>query len=137
MSSISPSRRSSYHAGTAVSADLAGLARTRKAEYAAFQELDLPHRIETRGPVYHGNGGQPVAPSVPKPGQHTLRGTGCYPGVVEAPARIILNPTDDLALSGRILVTLRTDPAGHRCFRWPAVSWLSVAARSHSSWRAS
>lgn len=101
----------SYHAGTAVSADLAGLARTRKAEYAAFQELDLPHRIETRGPVYHGNRlGQPVAPSVPKPGQHTLRGTGCYPGVVEAPARIILNPTDDLALSGRILVTLRTDP---------------------------
>ena len=44
------------------------------------------------------------------PGAKQLQGTGCYPGVVEAQARIILDPSDDLALSGKILVTLRTDP---------------------------
>lgn len=101
----------SYHAGTAVSADLAALARTRKAEYAAYGALDLPHRIETRGPVYHGNTlGQPTIAANPDQAARRLRGTGCYPGVVEAPARIIMNPMDDLSLSGRILVTLRTDP---------------------------
>lgn len=101
----------SYHGGTAVSADLTGLVRARKAEYATYAALDLPHRIETRGAVYHGNPlGQPAATSPAQPAAQTLRGTGCYPGVVEAPASIIMNPTDDLALSGRILVTLRTDP---------------------------
>ena len=101
----------SYHAGTAVSADTAALVRARKTEYAEYAALELPHRIETRGAVYHGNKlGQPIAAVVAEPGECELRGIGCYPGIVEAPARIIMNPTDDLALSGRILVTLRTDP---------------------------
>lgn len=101
----------SYHAGTAVSADLAALVRARQAEYATYRSLDLPHRIETRGPVYHGNRlGLPTTEATSEAPTGTLRGTGCYPGIVEAPARIIMNPTDDLSLSGRILVTLRTDP---------------------------
>jgi pyruvate,water dikinase len=101
----------SYHGGTAASADLAALVQARKAEYAAYGALDLPHRIETRGAVYHGNTlGQPATKTDPEPTAGILRGTGCYPGIVDAPARIIMNPTDDLALSGRILVTLRTDP---------------------------
>ena len=102
----------SYHEGTAVGADTAALTAARKAEYASYQGLTLPHRIQTRGPVYHGNplGERTVSADALGPGAKQLRGTGCYPGVVEAQARIILDPSDDLALSGKILVTLRTDP---------------------------
>jgi phosphohistidine swiveling domain-containing protein len=102
----------SYHEGTAVGADTAALTAARKAEYAGYQGLTLPHRIRTRGPVYHGNplGERTVSADARGPGAKQLQGTGCYPGVVEAQARIILDPSDDLALSGKILVTLRTDP---------------------------
>jgi pyruvate,water dikinase len=102
----------SYYEGTAVSADTRTLSTARKAEYAAFQSLSLLHRIHTRGPVYHGNAlGEPTPrPPARGTGSRQLRGTGCYPGVVEAAARIILNPGDDLNLAGKILVTLRTDP---------------------------
>lgn len=100
-----------YCSGTAVSADTAALARTRKAEFAGYVARDLPHRIVTRGPVYHGNAlGEPLAVGGTGGGAQVLVGTGCYPGVVEAPARIIMNPNDDLDLAGKILVTLRTDP---------------------------
>ncbi len=99
-----------YCAGTAVTADTAGLARLRKAEFAAYGPRELPHRLVTRGPVYHGNRlGEPLTASGVG-GARLLKGTGCYPGVVEAPARIILNPTDDIDLAGKLLVTLRTDP---------------------------
>ncbi len=126
----------SYHAGTAVSADLAGLTRARKAEYATYGELDLPHRLTTSGPVYHGNrlGQKLTAAQQAEPSPRALRGTGCYPGIVEAKARIILNPLDDLSLKGRILVTLRTDPGWAPLF--PLASGILVergSTLSHSA----
>jgi pyruvate,water dikinase len=123
-----------YHEGAAVSADLRGLARVRKAEYTEFARQDLPHRFETVGPVHHGNR---FAASNPVPvdlAQRVLRGIGCYPGVAQARARVIMSPEDDLALGGRILVTLRTDPGWAPLF--PSASGILVergSTLSHSA----
>ena len=37
------------------------------------------------------------------------------PGEVEGEVRIVLSPLDDLRVVGKILTTVRTDPAGVRC----------------------
>ena len=39
-----------------------------------------------------------------------LKGTGCYPGIVEKKIRLIFSPDDELNLDGQILCTVRTDP---------------------------
>ena len=103
-----------YHEGRAVTATALGaVARARKAEYDAYEREPVPHQFDTRGPVYHGNrflgpdaGRQIDADAT------TLRGIGCYPGVVEARARVILSPDEeeDLSVDGQILTTMRTDP---------------------------
>ncbi len=103
-----------YHQGRAVTAtSLGAVARARRAEFAAYERQPLPHRFETRGPVYHGNRFRgPDADREIDGDAATLRGTGCYPGVVEASARVILAPDqeEDLSVNDQILVTMRTDP---------------------------
>ena len=62
------------------------------------------------------------------------RGTGCYPGVVEAPLRVILSPKDSLDVGGRILCTVRTDPGWAPLF--PSSSGILVergSTLSHSA----
>ncbi|HEX7242256.1 MAG TPA: PEP/pyruvate-binding domain-containing protein [Longimicrobiaceae bacterium] len=97
--------------GTGATADLRGLAELRRTEFAAFErEPAPPERFETSGPP-----AAPLpapAPSAAErgPGPGTLRGTGCCPGVVRAPVRIVVDPRDAGDLQGRILVAERTDP---------------------------
>ena len=98
-----------YHEGRAVTADLAPIARARRAEYAAYEALDLPHRFETWGPVYDGNRYEGPRRELAPDGRH-LRGIGCYPGVVEGELKVVLSPRDELSVNGRILTTVRTDP---------------------------
>ena len=120
--------------GTTVSADLRGLVAARKHEFAAYESLDMPHRFETIGPVHVGNRFVPPAPKPADRSARLLRGTGCYPGVVEAPARVILSPKDDLSVNGRVLVTLRTDPGWAPLF--PTASGILVergSTLSHSA----
>jgi phosphohistidine swiveling domain-containing protein len=99
-----------YHEGRSVNADLGGVARARRSEFAGYESEDLPHQFRTRGPVYHGN--RYVGPDRPAidGDARVLQGTGCYPGIVEAPLRVILSPKDALDVGGRILCTVRTDP---------------------------
>jgi pyruvate,water dikinase len=99
-----------YHDGTSVCADLAALARVRRAEFARYEAEELPNRFETAGAVYHGNRLAPPAASDAERAASLLRGLGCSPGVVEAPLAVIARPDDDLALDGKILTALRTDP---------------------------
>jgi pyruvate,water dikinase len=123
-----------YCDGTGVSADLGALARARRAEYAAYERQELPHRFETRGPVHHGNDYAPSFAQPADPRARLLRGTGCYPGVVEAPAKVIMGPRDDLSLTGKILVTLRTDPGWAPLF--PSAAGILVergSTLSHSA----
>jgi len=120
-----------FHEGRAVTADLAAVAAARKAEFAAYEDADLPHHFSTRGPVYLGN--RYRGPERP-PADGDLRGIGCYPGVVEAPLRVILSPDDGLGVDGRILCTLRTDPGWAPLF--PAASGILVergSTLSHSA----
>jgi pyruvate,water dikinase len=99
-----------YHDGTSVGADLAALARLRRAEFARYEADELPNRFETLGPVYHGNRLAPPVASDEERAAPILRGLGCSPGIVEAPLAVIARPDDDLALDGKILTALRTDP---------------------------
>jgi phosphoenolpyruvate synthase/pyruvate phosphate dikinase len=97
--------------GTAPSADLASLARARRAEFAAYERVSPPNRIVTTGAAHEAL--RHAATLVPDAGRSTarlLRGLGCSAGVVEGIVRIVRSPSDDLAIDGHILVAPRTDP---------------------------
>jgi pyruvate,water dikinase len=91
---------------------LAATASARKAVFETYEEEDLPHHFFTYGPVYHHN--TPIYPYLEEetnqPKGNTLKGIGCFPGIVEQPVRLIFSPKDELTLDGQILCTVRTDP---------------------------
>jgi pyruvate,water dikinase len=63
-----------------------------------------------------------------------LKGTGCCPGVVRAPVRVVRDPREAVGLAGHILVAERTDPGWTLLF--PAVAGLLVqrgSLLSHSA----
>ena len=123
-----------YHDGRSVTANVGALAKVRKVEFEAYGDEDLPHRFTTRGPVYHGNRyDDPTARPVDADATD-LNGIGCYPGVIEAAARLIMSPDDELDLDGKILVTVRTDPGWAPLF--PTCSGILVergSSLSHSA----
>jgi phosphohistidine swiveling domain-containing protein len=98
-----------FRDGTAVTTNLAALARLRKDEYAGYEDEEPPHHFETFGSPYHGERLTP-ARDVTAGNDRTLRGTGCSPGVVEAALHVVMSPHDDLDVGGKILTTRRTDP---------------------------
>ena len=123
-----------YHEGRAVTTDLAALARLRRAEFAAHVHQEPPHRFATRGPVYHGNRFAPTRQTPIDADAEVLFGLGCYPGVVEAPVRVIMSPQDELSVEGCILTTVRTDPGWAPLF--PTARGILVergSALSHSA----
>jgi pyruvate,water dikinase len=126
-----------FWSGTAVSANLAGLVRERRAEFAAYEQASPPNRIVTTGiphPLSESRLGRGAgddsdrssasashraAPVVPVASRddgpmvaaaRVLRGLGCSAGVAEGVVRIVRSASDDLALDGHILVAPRTDP---------------------------
>jgi pyruvate,water dikinase len=122
-----------YHEGTAVSADLTGIAVVRKREYAGYDRRPgaLPNHFESVGGVYRG---QRIAPAGTVQSGRILRGIGCSAGVVEGELRIIESPTDDLDVSRRILTAMRTDPGWTPLF--PSAAGILVergSALSHSA----
>ncbi|HEX6912681.1 MAG TPA: PEP-utilizing enzyme, partial [Longimicrobium sp.] len=117
--------------GTGVTTDLRGLAALRGAEFAAYERLPAPpDRFETRGPP-----SEFVAALAPAAGPSAeLRGTGCSPGVVRAPVRVVRDPNHAGELAGHILVAERTDPGWTLLF--PAVEGILVqrgSLLSHSA----
>ena len=63
-----------------------------------------------------------------------LRGTGCCPGEVTGPVKVLRTPRDDMRLSGEILVAERTDPGWVPLY--PSVSGLLIergSILSHSA----
>ena len=99
-----------YGQGRSVSANLQETALMRRAEYLAYQKMELPNHFETLGPVYHGNDFKNHKESEIDTSLETLKGTGCYPGQVKEQVRLLFNADQDLNLDGKILTTLRTDP---------------------------
>jgi pyruvate,water dikinase len=123
--------------GRCTTTDLRGLAAVRRAEYARHRAGPAPaDRLETRGAVHLGNDLRAAAPAGPPGGDaaETLRGTGCCPGVVRGPARVILDPRDAELRPGEILVAPRTDPGWIMLF--PSAAGLLVehgSLLSHSA----
>lgn len=102
-----------YNDGRSVGTNFRPVIKARKEEYSGYQSQDLPHHFWTWGAVYHHNAYeypfQDKAAAIDE-NADTLKGTGCYPGVVEKPIRLIFSPDDELNLDGQILCTVRTDP---------------------------
>lgn len=121
--------------GTAVTTRLNELAKLRRAEFAEFEEQPSPDdRFETFGFAYHKNMfvDHNTEPVVLKDGQ--LRGIGCCPGTLTKKVRVVRSPSDDLSLSGEILVAERTDPGWVPLY--PAVSGILIergSILSHSA----
>lgn len=98
--------------GRSVTANLKALILLRKDEFSSYQSQEPAHHFKTKGSVYIGNdytycGAHKTAV---KEGTTKVYGTGCYPGMVRKPLRLIVQPSDKLSLDGQILCTLRTDP---------------------------
>lgn len=121
--------------GTAVTADLRGLAVLRRREFDRYRSdecLPPDDHFDTYGMVYAGNSFRHVAAGEAPEGD--LTGTGCCPGEVTAPVRIVHSPRDDLDLNGCILVAGRTDPGWVPLY--PAVRGLLIergSILSHSA----
>ncbi len=124
-----------YLKGTAVTTDLKSLVRLRRNEFDRYRDEPAPDdRFETFGFAYHKNlfanaNQQPVELD---DGQ--LRGIGCCPGEVTNAARVLRSPSDNLSLSGEVLVAERTDPGWVPLY--PAVSGILIergSILSHSA----
>ncbi len=96
--------------GRATLTKLDALVALRKAEFATFETAPISDRMETVGAVYYGDQLYVPPADTGDDAGPVLQGTSCCPGRVAARARVILKPTDDMRLSGEILVTERTDP---------------------------
>lgn len=124
-----------YVKGRAVTTNLRGLAALRREEFDAWRRMDPPaDRFETFGLPYHRNlyRGRPRAAAPTEPG--VLRGTGCCPGIVTGPVKVLRAPTEDARLDGEILVAERTDPGWVPLY--PSVSGLLIergSILSHSA----
>jgi rifampicin phosphotransferase len=126
-----------YVQGTAVTTGLAELAALRRREFDAYRNnaQNLPDdRFETFGMAYHKNLFRSAAERPAAPGDGTLRGTGCCPGERSGPVKVLRSPSDDMRLSGEILVAERTDPGWVPLY--PSVSGLLIergSILSHSA----
>jgi len=97
--------------GTATCTNLKGLAALRKTEFDEYRNVGAPdRRFETRGIVYHGNSFRNPARAAAIDATNERSATGCCPGTVRGPARVIRSPHDAEIRPGEILVAERTDP---------------------------
>lgn len=102
-----------YYDGRSVQAEWKALVQARRNEYARYESEELPHHFWTWGSVYHHNAYEyPFAEKAAAidANSATLKGIGCYPGIVEKQIRLIFSPKDELSVDGQILCTVRTDP---------------------------
>jgi pyruvate,water dikinase len=123
-----------WHDGRAVQAEFKPLVSARKREYDGYHANELPHHFITQDiPYLHNEYVYPHAEPQVLDGD-TLKGTGCYPGIVDGTVRLIFSPEDELNLNGQILCTVRTDPGWAPLF--PTASGLLVergSTLSHSA----
>jgi pyruvate,water dikinase len=122
-----------YFAGTSVQARLQPIVASRREEFTAYEKDDPGHRIEAATPVYVRSGWKGKDSGGARSDQ-TLRGTGCFPGVVKESVRLVFSPQGNLDLKNKILCTVRTDPGWTPLFA--SISGLLVergSTLSHSA----
>ena len=126
----------SFVEGTAVGEDLRGISNLRKAQFDHYRALPPPaDRFETRGAAYLGNRFEADGKtSAADSSAGHLQGTGCCPGIVRGPVRVIRDPRGADLRQGEILVAERTDPGWIMLF--PAAAGVLVergSLLSHSA----
>ena len=92
-------------------ANASALAAERRAFFEHYRSLDLPE-------IWQGEP-EPITVHADEYTQ-TITGIGASPGVIEGPARVILDPADADVHEGEILVARNTDPA------WASLMFLSA-----------
>jgi pyruvate,water dikinase len=93
----------------------------------------LPDRFVTCGTTVVSER-RPDGPGAVADGSGTLRGLAAYPGLVERPAVVMLEPDPEVPLDGQILVARQTDPGWVILF--PSIGGLVVergSVLSHSA----
>lgn len=123
-----------WNDGRAVQTEWKSLVAARQAEYQQYHDEEPPHHFITHDvPYLHNEFRYPHEQTIDEEAS-SLRGIGCYPGVVEGKIRLIFSPDDELNLNGQILCTVRTDPGWAPLF--PTAGGLLVergSTLSHSA----
>ena len=121
--------------GSAVSVELREIIALRKAEFADYDTAPtLPERFHTFGPIHRNNRflGEIKTAEIDEEG--LIRGTPCFPGIINEKVVIRHDPGDGISLGGQILAAPRTDPGWVPLF--PSISGLLVergSLLSHSA----
>jgi len=119
--------------GRSVTQDIRALAAHRKGESEAYKAMPVPaERFATYGIVYHANDFYSRLKVEVTTGD--LKGTGCCPGIVRAPVKVVTDPASVSDMEGAILVTSSTDPGWVTLF--PGASGIIVergSLLSHSA----
>ena len=103
------------------------VATARQAEFARYRTADVAGRVTVPASPH-----RLVAPAEERPAGE-LRGTGCFPGQVEGEVLVVRGPEDSLAVAGKIVCALRTDPGWAALF--PACRAVAIergSSLSHS-----
>jgi rifampicin phosphotransferase len=123
----------SYFEGSSYDQNIKNLTKSRKSRFKDFETDELPGQFKTNGPVYlHKPINTIDAPKVSSGSK--LKGTGCFPGIVTSPIRLIFSPAEADDIEGQILCTVRTDPGWAPLF--PTAGGLLVergSTLSHSA----
>ncbi|MBO4345930.1 MAG: hypothetical protein J5833_09240 [Victivallales bacterium] len=104
-----------WASGTATCWNPAAMVQRRKQEYRQFAAMPLPaERFSTTGAVPQGNRFQQESRREPEAqeasAEGSLQGLPCCGGIVRGIARVVLEPSCAVDLTGCILVAVRTDP---------------------------
>ncbi|MCZ6665780.1 MAG: PEP-utilizing enzyme, partial [Gammaproteobacteria bacterium] len=96
-----------YVLGMTVTRDLGALVELRRKEYAGFEQVQLPDRIETSG-IPYGFDCHAIESDIPS--GNSIEGVGCGCGSAEGIARVITDPRNAGPTEGCILIARSTDP---------------------------
>jgi pyruvate,water dikinase len=97
--------------GTSITRDLRALIAQRRREYDVFRTWTLPSRVTTRGIVLASlSKPDAAAPSTAPTATRELQGVACSAGRVQARARVVRRPEQNLDIKGEILIAPMTDP---------------------------
>lgn len=82
--------------------DLLDLVESRKTEFKSYENMEIPSRVVDPSP--------PMKATTEVTDKEALIGSTCYPGFAEGECVVVTRPDDNIDVSNKIIVALRTDP---------------------------